>query len=59
MNAAVVGILFAAFITPVVTSAILRPIDAALALGPLLLLLGRVPTWVVVIATAAIASVAR
>lgn len=59
MNAAVVGILFAAFITPVVTSAILRPIDAALALGALLLLLGRVPTWVVAIATAAIASVAR
>jgi chromate transporter len=48
-NAAVVGILLAAFITPVWTGAIMGPLDVALAAGALALLVsGRVPPIVVV-----------
>ena len=59
INAAVVGILFAALITPVASSAIRGPIDAAFALAALAMLLGKLPPWFVVITIAAIASVLR
>ncbi len=59
INAAVVGILLAALITPVASSAIRGPVDAALALGALAMLLGKLPPWFVVITIAAIASVLR
>jgi len=59
VNAAVVGILLAALITPVAGSAIRAPIDAAFALAALAMLLGKLPPWFVVITIAAIASVLR
>lgn len=59
INAAVVGILLAALITPVASSAIRGPIDAAFALAALAMLLGKLPPWFVVITIAAIASVVR
>jgi len=59
INAAVVGILLAALITPVATSAIRAPVDAAFALGALAMLLGKLPPWFVVITIAAIASLLR
>jgi chromate transporter len=59
INAAVVGILLAALITPVASSAIRGPVDAALALAALAMLLGKLPPWFVVITIAAIASVLR
>jgi chromate transporter len=50
VNAAVVGLLLAAFYTPVWTSAILGPADFALGLVAfLLLVLWRVPPWLVVV----------
>lgn len=53
INAVVVGILLAALYDPLWTSAILRPVDAALALGALLALgVGRVPPWIVVLLAA-------
>ncbi len=53
INAVVVGILLAALYDPLWTSAILRPVDAALALGALLALgVGHVPPWIVVLLTA-------
>lgn len=53
-NAAVVGVLAAAFINPVWTSAILAPTDFFLAVGGfLLLVLARVPAWSVVLMLAA------
>jgi chromate transporter len=56
VNASVVGILLAALYNPVWTSAILRPIDFALALAAFgLLVLWRLPPWIVVILTAAAA----
>jgi chromate transporter len=56
VNAAVVGILLAALYNPVWVSAILTPIDLALALAAFgLLVLWKLPPWVVVIATAAAA----
>ncbi|HEX2147829.1 MAG TPA: chromate efflux transporter [Pseudorhizobium sp.] len=52
-NAAVVGILGAALYSPVWTGAILSPYDFALALaGFLLLVVWKVPPWVVVVLTA-------
>ncbi len=52
-NAAVVGILAAALYSPVWTSAILQPLDFALALaGFLLLTVWRTPPWIVVLALA-------
>ena len=59
INAAVVGIRLAALITPVASSAIRAPIDAAFALAALAMLLGKLPPWFVVITIAAIASVLR
>ena len=59
INAAVVGILLAALITPVASSAIRGPVDAALALAALAMLLSKLPPWFVVITIAAIASVLR
>ena len=59
INAAVVGILLAALITPVATSALRAPVDVAFALGALAMLLGKLPPWFVVITIAAIASVLR
>jgi chromate transporter len=53
INAAVVGILLAALYTPVWTSAILRPLDFALALAAFgLLQFWKLPPWLVVILTA-------
>jgi chromate transporter len=52
-NAAVVGILGSALYNPVWTSAILTPHDFALALaGFLLLVVWKVPPWIVVVFTA-------
>jgi chromate transporter len=61
VNAAVVGLLLAAFVSPVVTSAILTPLDALLAVGAfVLLVVVRMPPWAVValvpLAAAAIAA---
>ena len=54
INAAVVGILAAALYDPVWTSAILRPVDLALALAAFgLLQVWRLPPWLVVVLTAA------
>jgi chromate transporter len=53
-NAAVVGILLAALYTPIWTSAINAPIDLAIALAALaLLVVGRAPPIVVVLLAAA------
>jgi chromate transporter len=54
VNAVVVGILLAALYDPVWTSAILRPIDVALALAAFAALAAwRIPPWIVVVLTAA------
>jgi chromate transporter len=59
VGAAVVGILLAALYDPVATSAILRPVDALIAGAALVaLVFGRLPTWLVVIATAMATAVA-
>jgi chromate transporter len=53
VNAAVVGILLAALYTPVATSAILEPLDFALALAAFgALALWKLPPWLVVVLTA-------
>jgi chromate transporter len=58
-NAAVVGILLAALVTPIATSALHEPVEAALAgAGLLALLTGRVPPIAIVAAFALIAQVA-
>jgi chromate transporter len=55
INAAVVGLLLAAFYDPVWTAAIHTPRDFALALAALLLLqIGKAPPWAVVLGGAAI-----
>jgi chromate transporter len=57
INAAVVGILVAALYQPVWTSAILSPIDFALALvAGALLILWKVPPWAVVVFCAVVAA---
>jgi chromate transporter len=54
-NAAVVGILAAAFYDPVWTGAVRAPLDFALALGGFLMLtVWKIPPWVVVLSLAAI-----
>ena len=54
VNAAVVGVLLAALYTPVITTSIFKPIDAALALVAFAMLaVWRVPPWIVVLVTAA------
>ena len=56
INAAVVGLLLAAFYNPVWTSAILSPKDFALAMaGFLLLVFWKAPSWAVVVMSATIA----
>lgn len=53
INAAVVGLLLAALYHPVSTSAIRAPADFALALGAFgLLVLWKLPAWLVVVLTA-------
>jgi chromate transporter len=53
VNAAVVGLLLAALYRPVWTSAILRPVDFAMAATAFLLLtLWRAPPWLVVVLAA-------
>lgn len=55
INAAVVGLLAAALIDPVVSSSVHGPVDAAIGLAGAALLVGRVvPPWVVVIAGVAV-----
>jgi len=50
INAAVVGLLFAAFYQPIWTSAIRRPLDVALAAAAFgLLVVWKLPPWIVVI----------
>jgi len=49
-NAAVVGLLLAALVTPVFSSAVLSPLDLGIALLALGALLLRMPPWLVVIA---------
>ena len=57
-NAAVVGILAAAFYDPVLTSAIVGPLDVAFGLGGFLLLVfAKAPPWVVVLLLAAAGAV--
>jgi chromate transporter len=54
VNAAVVGLLGAAFYTPIVTGAVRGPADAAVALGGFVLLVAwRAPPWLVVALCAA------
>ncbi|MCR4377795.1 MAG: chromate efflux transporter [Rhodospirillales bacterium] len=54
VNAAVVGLLLAAFYNPVWTTGILSPSDFALSLAAFILLVfWKVPSWIVVILTAA------
>jgi chromate transporter len=58
VNAAVVGLLLAALYTPVWTSAILGPVDFGIGIAAfLLLVLWRVPPWIVVIGGAVSAEV--
>ena len=59
VNAAVVGLLAAALVTPVITTTIVTPLDAAVAaVGAVALVVGRVPPWAVVAAAAAIGQLA-
>jgi chromate transporter len=54
VNAAVVGVLLAALYTPVITTSIFKPIDAALALVAFAMLgVWKVPPWIVVLVAAA------
>ena len=54
VNAAVVGVLLAALYTPVITTSIFKPIDAALALVAFAMFaVWRIPPWIVVLVTAA------
>ena len=56
-NAAVVGLLAAALVTPVWTSAVHRPLDAAVAAAAAVAIVARVPPWAVVAACALVAEV--
>ena len=59
VNAAVVGILLAALITPVWTSAVGGPVDVAIAaIAAGLLIVARAPPWAVVVLTALAAEIA-
>jgi chromate transporter len=54
VNAAVVGVLLAALYTPVITTSIFKPIDAALALVAFAMLgVWKIPPWIVVLVAAA------
>jgi chromate transporter len=60
INAAVVGILLATLYTPVMTSAIMMPLDAALALACFgMLTLWKLPSWLVVVVAGGIGWVVR
>jgi len=53
VNAAVVGLLLAVFIDPVVTSSVLGPVDLAIVLaGVALLAWRRIPVWLIVVLSA-------
>lgn len=53
VNAAVVGLLLAVFIDPVVTSSVLAPVDLAIVLaGIALLAWRRIPVWLIVVLSA-------
>jgi chromate transporter len=55
VNASVVGLLAAALVSPIATSALLAPMDAVVALGAFALLLWtRLPVWMIVAACAAL-----
>ena len=58
-NAAVVGLLLAALVTPVTTSTIAGPWDLALAALALMALTLRVPPWLVVLLSGAIFPIFR
>jgi chromate transporter len=59
VNAAVVGLLAAALVTPVITTTIVTPLDAAVAaIGAVALVVARVPPWAVVAGAAAIGQLA-
>jgi chromate transporter len=59
VNAAVVGLLAAALVTPVITTTIVTPLDAGVAaVGAVALVVGRVPPWAVVVGAAAIGQLA-
>ncbi|MEO6012835.1 MAG: chromate efflux transporter [Devosia sp.] len=58
-NAAVVGLLLAALISPVFTSAVFAPLDLTLALVALAALFLRAPPWLVVIAMGAVGALLR
>jgi chromate transporter len=54
VNAAVVGVLLAALYTPVITTSIFKPIDAALAIVAFgMLSIWKAPPWIVVLVAAA------
>lgn len=58
VNAAVVGILAAALVTPVIAMSILSPLDAAIAgAGAVALIVRRVPPWAVVLGAAVLGQV--
>jgi len=60
VNAAVVGVLLAALYTPVITTSIFKPIDAALALVAFAMLaVWKITPWAVVLVTAAGAAAVR
>ena len=60
MNAAVVGLLAAALYNPILPSAIDGPLDMAIAGGLFaLLMLARVPSWLIAVLGAAAASAMR
>jgi chromate transporter len=60
INAAVVGLLLATLYTPVMTSAIMMPLDAALALACFgMLTLWKLPSWLVVVVAGGIGWVVR
>ncbi len=60
VNAAVVGILLAAFLRPVWSSAVHSPFDLVLALAALALLVRyKLPPWVVVVSVAALCALAQ
>lgn len=58
VNAAVVGLLAAALVSPIATSALLAPVDALVAIAALALLLWtRLPVWLIVAACAALGAI--
>ena len=59
VNAAVVGLLAAALVTPVITTTIVTPLDATIAaVGAVSLVVGRIPPWAVVAGAAVLGQLA-